>query len=122
MAKKKRPRGRPRIEIDWDLFESLCKIQCTLKEIAGIMKCSEDTIERAAKKKYGETFAEVFDRFSSGGKASLRRLQWKAAQAGNVSMLKWLGIQYLNQSDRVDTNHEGGIDVTVVYKNGKSTG
>jgi hypothetical protein len=34
------------------------------------------------------------------GKASLRRMQFKAAEDGNVTMLIWLGKQFLGQKDQ----------------------
>ena len=90
--------GRPRIEIDQEQFEKLCGIQCTLREIAGWFKCSEDTIERWAKRTYDTTFAEAHKKHSASGKISLRRTQFKLAEK-NASMAIFLGKQYLGQSD-----------------------
>lgn len=94
--------GRPTIEIKEDQFESLCNLQCTLTEIAGFFKCSEDTIENWCKKTYKMTFSECYKKYSQGGKISLRREQWKLAQKGNSSMLIWLGKQWLGQTDKVE--------------------
>lgn len=93
--------GRPRIEIDKGTFEGLCALQCTLHEISGFFKCSEDTVERWCKREYGETFADIYKIYSAGGKISLRRAQFKMAQK-NVSMAIFLGKQYLGQKDRVE--------------------
>jgi PBSX family phage terminase large subunit len=90
--------GRPRIEIDEQQFENLCKLQCTLDEIASFFSCSPDTIERWCKRTYDEKFAEVFKKKSAKGKASLRRIQFKLAEK-NVAMAIFLGKQYLGQSD-----------------------
>jgi hypothetical protein len=38
-------------------------------------------------------------------------MQFKAAEAGNPTMLIWLGKQYLGQSDKQDLNHEGGLSI-----------
>jgi len=102
MAKKI---GRPGIEIDKDQFEKLCFMQCTLTELANFFQCSEDTILRWCKRTYNSTFAEVFKKYSAGGKMSLRRKQFTVAVngKGNVSMLIWLGKQYLGQKDFDDT-------------------
>jgi hypothetical protein len=35
-------------------------------------------------------------------KASLRRIQWKLAEAGNATMCVWLGKQLLGQRDKFD--------------------
>lgn len=91
--------GRPPADIDWDTFKNLCKIQCTLKEISAVFEIDSRTIERRVKKKFKCTFAELKDMWSEAGKASLRRLQFRAAENGNASLLMFLGKQYLGQTD-----------------------
>jgi len=100
--------GRPRKEIDQRTFEELCKIQCTLTEIAGVLRVSEDTVERWCERTYDEGFAEVYKKHSAGGKSSLRRQQFALAMKGNATMLIWLGKQYLGQTDRTDRT-EGDV-------------
>lgn len=90
--------GRPRMEIDRDQFEKLCYLQCTLTEIAGFFRCSEDTIERWCKREMRMSFADAFKTYSIGGKISLRRWQFKMAEH-NVTMAIWLGKQYLGQRE-----------------------
>lgn len=100
--------GRPQIDINQTQFEALCRIHCTLQEVASIMDCSEDTIERWCKRTYKKEdgtpmlFSEVYQKFSSEGNASLRRWQYRSAENGNTSMQIWLGKQYLNQKDVQD--------------------
>lgn len=91
--------ARPRIQIDFEQFQGLCNIQCTLNEIANWFKCSEDTIERWCKRELKMGFAEAYKIYSSGGKISLRRWQFKMAEH-NVSMAIWLGKQYLGQREQ----------------------
>ena len=92
--------GRPEVKIQKEDFEKLCSMQCTLVEIAGFFDCSEDTIENWCKKTYrGQTFSEVHKKKSAKGKISVRRKQFQVAEAGNVSMLIWLGKQYLDQKE-----------------------
>lgn len=105
--------GRPRIEIDREQFEYLCKIQCTLNEIASFFDCSMDTIERWCKREYEMTFADTFALKSGSGKVSLRRKQFQAALAGDKTMLVWLGKQMLSQTDKLDQNISG-IKVNIV--------
>ena len=90
--------GRPPIEINQKQFETLCGIQCTLSEIAAVFACSEDTVERWAKKTYELPFADVYKKFASVGKSSLRRYQFELAKR-NAAMAIWLGKQYLGQRD-----------------------
>lgn len=91
-------RGRPKKEIDKQLFENLCALHCTLSDISGCFKCDEDTIQNWCKDEYGEIFSVVYKRFSGVGNISLRRNQF-ALSKNNASMAIWLGKQYLGQKD-----------------------
>lgn len=93
--------GRPTIEIDQLTFEKLCGIQCTLEEIAGVFRCSPDTIERWCKRTFDTTFAEVYKKFSASGKMSLRRAQFRLAEK-SAAMAIFLGKNYLGQTDHVE--------------------
>ena len=90
--------GRPKVEIDKKIFENLCKIHCTLYEIAGVFDCSEDTIQNYCKKEYKETFSAILKRFSGSGKASLKRLMWKHAEK-SASMCIFLAKNLLGYRD-----------------------
>jgi hypothetical protein len=100
IAKSPNKGGRPRKEIVQHTFEGLCEIQCTLEEIAAVLRVSEDTVERWCKRIYELGFADAFKKFSATGKTSLRRYQLEAAKKGNPTMLIWLGKQYLGQTDK----------------------
>lgn len=94
--------ARPLKQIDQSTFEELCKIQCTLVEIAGVLRVSEDTVERWCKRTYKESFAEAYKKHSAEGRTSLRRAQFRMAEK-NPALAIWLGKQYLGQSDKVET-------------------
>lgn len=99
--------GRPRMEFDLDQVRELAAMQCTLEEIAAVLKCSRETIQD--RKRTDPEFLQAIEEGKEGGKASLRRLQFKAAQKGSHTMLIWLGKQYLGQKDRSETEFK---DVT----------
>lgn len=101
--------GRPRIEIDADTFRKLCRGMHTLDEIADFFDCSEDTVNRWCQKTYKATFADIYKKFSAGGKRSLRRWQFEAASKGNVAMLIFLGKQYLGQKDNPDEGENAEV-------------
>lgn len=88
-------------EIDVELVTRLSMIHCTIEEIAMIVGCT--------KMHLFNHYADVIELGRAKGKMSLRRLQWRAAETGNVSMLVWLGKNILNQTDKV---HEVIIDHT----------
>lgn len=98
--------GRPSIEIDARQFENLCGLQCTAEEIASFFDCSVDTIERWCIRTYEMSFAEVFKIKRGVGKISLRRSQMKLAEK-YPAMAIFLGKQYLDQTDKVETTITG---------------
>lgn len=95
--------ARPRKEIDFDQFEKLCALHCTLFEIAGWFGVSEDTIERRVSEHYGQGFAEVFQQKRSTGRISLRRKMMEVAMSGSVPMLIFMAKNLLGFGDRVIT-------------------
>jgi hypothetical protein len=97
--------GRPRLEFDLRQVEELGRIQSTLSEVAAVLGCGLSTVkDRLAN---DPEFAAAFERGVEAGKSSLRRLQWKAAVGGNITMQIWLGKQYLGQRDQQHTELTG---------------
>ena len=90
--------GRRKTIIDQDIFEKLCKMQCTEMEICSWFECSDETLNSWCKRTYKKTFEQVFAEKREGGKVSLRRTQWKLAET-NTAMAIFLGKNYLGQSD-----------------------
>ncbi len=95
--------GRPKKEIDIEIFEELCAIQCTEEEIASVFRCSIDTLSRFCKANYKESFADIYKKLTDRGKKSLRRMQWDLAKK-SAPMAIWLGKQYLGQKDDPTVN------------------
>ena len=83
-------------------FESLCYIQCTEEEICSVLDVCTDTLDSWCQNTYGMHFSEIFKIKRKGGRASLRRNQWKLAEK-NATMAIFLGKQYLGQKDVVET-------------------
>ncbi len=106
--RKKTNRGRPRKEIDFQLFENMCAIQCTLEEIAMMFDVSEDTIERRVKEHYGKSFNEVFKKKRVTGLISLRRSQFNLAKKNHIMAIH-LGKLYLGQKDTSETKKSNKI-------------
>jgi len=90
-------------------------LQCTQEEIASFFQCSADTIDRACKTHYKKNFAEIFKQKRGIGNVSLRRKQYEVALAGNVTMLIWLGKQYLGQTEKTELSGPGGLPVPIEY-------
>lgn len=86
--------GRPKKKVDPKMVQDLASIGCKVNEIAKLLEVSEDTLHRR--------FALELAKGKENLKMSLRRWQLEAAKKGNVSMLIWLGKQYLEQRDKLD--------------------
>lgn len=84
--------ARPRLSIDPAQVEELAAIMCTQAEMATVLGCSVKTLERR--------FGRAIEKGKARAATSLRRKQWQLAEKGNVTMLIWLGKQYLGQRDR----------------------
>lgn len=107
--------GRPPIEIDQEVFENLCRLQCTEKEIASWFKCSEDTIESWCERTYGLNFSDSFAKYAAAGKISLRRTQFRLAE-NSAAMAIHLGKNYLGQTDgyaNVNVSAEQGVQIYI---------
>lgn len=85
--------ARPRKNIDPDQVRRLAMINCSNAEIASVVGCSTDTIERR--------FAAVIKEGREQGRSSLKRMMWEAAQKGNISMMIFLSKQMLGYSDKL---------------------
>jgi hypothetical protein len=94
--KEKHPGGRPNAEVNREQVIKLAMLQCSFEEIAAFFGCNKSTISRR--------FREDVENGRTQGKASLRRKQYEMAMNGNISMLIWLGKNYLDQSEKVDAN------------------
>lgn len=87
--------GRPKAKIDPHQVEQLSAIFCTPEEIAAVLGCSRDTLDRR--------FAKEIQAGKAKGRMSLRRAQYKVAVTKETpAMLIWLGKNNLGQKDKSD--------------------
>lgn len=76
--------GRPKKEVDTSILLELAKINCTVKEMAAVLKCSEDTLARR------DDLRSVIEEGREHGKMSVRRMLWNNGEKGNNIALKYL--------------------------------
>lgn len=102
--------GRKKVKIDYDTVKNLAKICCTQEEIASVMGCSVKTLQR--RKQFNKAYQDGLN----DARASLRRLQWKSAASGNITMQIFLGKNLLGQRDRFaeDERSEDKEKVTII--------
>lgn len=113
--------GRPKKEINQNMFEQMCGIQCTKDEICSILDIDEKTLTRWCKDTYNMGFSDVYKKKSQVGKMSLRRMQFKIAEK-NPTMAIFLGKQYLGQRDTPEyADEDNGIigDLVEALNNAK---
>jgi hypothetical protein len=91
-------------EIDYSVVEGMARIQCTEGEMAVALGFTPEGFSK--RKKKDEELVQAIERGKGTGKMSLRRLQWKAAEAGNITMMIWLGKQTLGQADKQEIQQE----------------
>lgn len=120
-SKKKHTGGSPRKEIDFNIFENLCKIFCTEEEIASIFEVHITTLNARLKEHYVDEetgkplgFSEVYKRYAAYGLASVRRDQFRSSRKGNAFMQIWLGKQYLGQRDKIDAKVDQAKPVQIM--------
>ena len=87
---------RPPLKLDEDLILKLAQIHCTDREIAAIVGCSVDTLDRR--------YAELISKGKEQGKMTLRRNLWQLANKGNLSACIWLSKQHLGMRDKFDVD------------------
>ena len=83
--------------IDMDLVERLSVIHCTEAEIALAIGMTPEGFRK--RKQRDEALVGALEKGRAAGRRSLRRLQWEAAQRGNIVAQIWLGKQLLGQRD-----------------------
>lgn len=107
-------KGQIRQKIDKlnkEQFETLCAIQCTEEEILAVLNVSDKTLNKWCKENYdGKNFSEINREKRQLGKTSLRRMQWKTAEKGNVTMQIWLGKNLLDQRENVEVDNSKTIE------------
>jgi len=94
--------ARRKKAIDPRIVAQLARIHCTYAEIAAVVDCSVETLKRR--------FVPLIETSRENGKASLRRMQFAKAMDGNITMLIWLGKQFLDQKEARFTHELTGKD------------
>ena len=84
-------------DIDGEDVRKLSEKFWPKSEIAAFLGCHVDTITNR--------FQEIYLKGRENGKSKLRDIQLRAAMSGNVTMLIWLGKQYLDQTDKTQVSN-----------------
>lgn len=101
-----------------------CKVGAQKVDIVDAMLRDEGTITRMVKARYGCGFAEYRQKMIGTGRALLASKQLEVALSGNVTMLIWLGKQWLGQSDTpsmTDTGKTTSVILTLASEPSPAT-
>ena len=101
-TEKNTTKGRPKIQLDCDQIRRLSELQCSRGEIAYVMGCSVDTLDRHHKDDINQGKAQ--------GKIKLRRAMYRnAVEKDNAVMQIWLSKNYLGFQDNPATEESSSI-------------
>lgn len=103
--------GRKKAVIDWRRVDKLLEAGCNGVEISANLGIHSNTLYERCKVDNKCDFSDYAATKRASGDSLLRTAQFKAAMAGDKSMLIWLGKQRLNQTDKKDTNLSGDLAV-----------
>lgn len=112
-----KPEGRPPIQFDLEGITTLSALNCTLQEVAAFFGAAESTVEHRFRSE--PDLKAAWEKGRATGKLSLRRKQTELANAGNVTMLIWLGKQLLGQKDKIE--HGGDVNSPIYVHNTSGT-
>lgn len=99
----------------------MCQFHCTGSEIAAVIGVSEDTMTRRCQAEHKMNFAEYIKRKTLPGNVSIRRKQYILALAGDGQMLRFLGKNWLGQTDKFEQKTEisGTLGPIIIPDNGR---
>ena len=101
--------GAPKkYKIDTEQVQNLARFGCSDIEIADFYGCHSSLI--------GKSYSKFTTKGRAEKKLRLRQLQWKSAEAGNVTMQIWLGKQYLDQKDKQELTGKDGESLVTGIK------
>lgn len=112
------PRGRPEkiSNIDPSIFEELCALQCTKREICTVLKIGDRTLDKFCRTEYGRSFKDVFEEKRQGGLVSLRRSGFRLAEK-NATVFIWLSKQWLGMKDNPQEEVKSDKSSLLLYMN-----
>jgi hypothetical protein len=94
-------KGRPKTILNLEELEKLCRLNCTMPEIASYFNIPLRTLED--KYTNDKEIRQTIDNGRNKGKLSLRRKQLQIMdETNNATMAIWLGKQLLGQRDKHD--------------------
>ena len=114
--------GATKIEIDWNVLNSILQFKCSKKVCADHLGCSEDTIDRRIKEEHDCTFKEYAETKLSTTKVKLQTKAIEKALGGDNTMLIFCLKNICAWSDKQEIDHSIKSDTIaqLIEKNASS--
>lgn len=88
--------------IDWEMIEAMAQRFSPPEEIQAALGITPAQFKRAIRHHYKKSIKAWWDQHAAKGRYLIRQEQFEKAIKGNVTALKWLGIQHLGQRLHVE--------------------
>ena len=105
--------ARPKKEFDWSKLDAILQYGATMADASDIMGVHHDTLIKRIRAKHKCSFTEYKEQKMAVIRTRLRAKQFEVAMQGNVSMLIWLGKNMLGQTDKVENEQIGKIEIKI---------
>lgn len=113
---KNKKMGRPKFIIDDKMFDTAIQLPLIKSDICSLVgNCSEDTLERYCKQRFGLRFAELQEQKRQNFRKNILGKQYELAMKGDRVMLIWIGKQYLGQKDKQEISGDAEQPLTISY-------
>lgn len=113
---KNKKMGRPKFIIDDKMFDTAIQLPLIKSDICSLVgNCSEDTLERYCKQRFGLRFAELQEQKRQNFRKNILGKQYELAMKGDRVMLIWLGKQYLGQREKQEIVGDAEQPLTISY-------
>lgn len=100
--------ARPKLQIDPQMVERMAQRGNTIEDMAVILGCSRDTLERR--------FAAQISKGRALRREWLRDRIWNCAMSGNVTMLIFLAKNDLGMMDRIEEKTDLSVTGDIEWK------
>ena len=85
--------GRPALQLDEEQVFKLARLNVSVKDMADVLDCSKRVLEN--------NYLDVINEGRANLRTSILRKQYEVGVIdGNITMLIWMGKQYLGQADK----------------------
>lgn len=108
--------ARPRLDIDQEQLEALCRMNPSLKDAAAFFKCSEDTIENRAKEWGYVDYSDCRQQNMVHTRLKLIRNALAMAEKGNPALMIFCLKNLCGWADKMESNVTTGDLKIVISK------